>query len=347
MKPEKLPTVTAIITTYRRPALVQRAILSVLKQTYPAIRVLVLDDASGDDTEDIVKKIAAQDDRVIYIKHEKNIGMTPNWRYGLEHVDTPYFSFLSDDDLHLPNFYQKAIEYLDNHKDVGFYCGETIIYNEKDQIGRVSGEKWQEGIYYPYDGLLRMMENAISWDGILFRKEVFDEIGTLLDIHSTDYEYLIRASKAFPFYVCHEPCAMFMNHNNRAWWFNNNEWIYFQFFNMAIQILKGLPPEIQASAWVILNRYCITTLKNIYIAHIINRDPLKAYNTALEMKNLSMGSFESIKFLIISKIYYIFPSIISNVLKKRIKNINLIDNKINQKYQLKYRNWIEYKNDLN
>ena len=80
----------------------------------------VLDDASGDETEEIVTAMARRDSRITYIRHERNIGMTPNWQFGLEHVETPYFSFLSDDDIHLPNLYTAAVESLETRHDIDF-----------------------------------------------------------------------------------------------------------------------------------------------------------------------------------------------------------------------------------
>ena len=79
---KETPQITTILTTYRRPMYLRRAIMSVLKQTYRNVRVLVLDDASNDETEQVVHALATEDSRVQYVRHERNIGMTPSWRPG-------------------------------------------------------------------------------------------------------------------------------------------------------------------------------------------------------------------------------------------------------------------------
>src|SRR5271168_4302039 len=96
------PCITTIIPTYRRPRLLPRAITSVLKQTYPHFEVHVYDNASGDETRQVVESIAATDPRVKYHCHESNIGLVANFAYGMERVTTPLFNLLSDDDLVFP-----------------------------------------------------------------------------------------------------------------------------------------------------------------------------------------------------------------------------------------------------
>ena len=76
--------ISTIITTYRRPLLLKRAINSVLKQTYPHFQVYVYDNASGDETEKIAHDLMKKDSRVKYHRHPENIGMMANYQYALD-----------------------------------------------------------------------------------------------------------------------------------------------------------------------------------------------------------------------------------------------------------------------
>ena len=98
------PIVTTVIPTFRRPHLVRRAIWSALGQSYPHVRVLVADNASGDNTAEAVAEIYGHDSRVAYYCHPKNIGSYPNFNFGIQQVETPFFSLLSDDDALAPDF---------------------------------------------------------------------------------------------------------------------------------------------------------------------------------------------------------------------------------------------------
>ena len=91
--------ITTVIPTYGRPRLLARAIRSVLYQSYPHFEVHVYDNASGDETREVVSQFALRDSRVKYHVHPRNIGMMENFAFGISDVETPFFSILSDDDF--------------------------------------------------------------------------------------------------------------------------------------------------------------------------------------------------------------------------------------------------------
>jgi len=68
------PLITTIIPTYQRPKLLRRAIKSGLNQNYPHFQVCVYDNASGDETETVVREFTAKDSRIQYFRQEKNKG---------------------------------------------------------------------------------------------------------------------------------------------------------------------------------------------------------------------------------------------------------------------------------
>ena len=83
------PLVTTVLTTFRNPGLLTRAIDSVLGQTFRDLRLSIYDDASNDETEGVVGAYAARDARVTYHRHPSNIGLVHNFAFGLEGVTTP------------------------------------------------------------------------------------------------------------------------------------------------------------------------------------------------------------------------------------------------------------------
>ncbi len=210
------PMITTIIPTYRRPKLLRRAIRSVLNQTYPHLQVCVYDNASNDETASVVAEIAKTDSRVKYYCHPENIGGFANFIYGLKHVDTPFFSFFSDDDVLLPNFYLMAMKGFDKFPDAMFSAGSTILITDKGRVEMVDLSLWKrEGYYAPPEGLFALLNGGPVWISNLFRKEVVKEVG-LLDINTgalTDGDFVFRIAARFPIIVCKEPCAIFMIHD--------------------------------------------------------------------------------------------------------------------------------------
>lgn len=161
-----------MIPTYRRSRLLRRAILSVLGQTHPHVRVCVYDNASGDDTEAVVVELMRRDTRVRYHRHPENIGSFPNFNYGLREVDTPYLSLLSDDDILASRFYEHALRAFARYPESMFVCMPTMVVNFDLKV--ISPPKNIRGDYYlaPGQGLTGMVGGSIParWSGILFRR---------------------------------------------------------------------------------------------------------------------------------------------------------------------------------
>jgi len=343
------PQVTTILTTYRRPKLLQRAIRSVLQQTFREVRVLVLDDASNDETEQVVRALAAADPRVQYVRHESNIGMTPNWRYGLEHVETPYFSFLSDDDMHLPGFYENALKALENNPAVGFYCGTTLILGHDGNLSGVSTDGWTEGVYHPYDGMLRMMQQPPNWDGVLFRKAVFEKVGTLSDIYGTDYDFLVRASRCCSFLVTHEACALFRSHREQGYVasVSKRKQILHETCQMATELLgaSNLPPEIRAAAWPLMNAKVFAAAKHLCLSHWINCQPEDALETAYYLNRIFPGSSKAYKFILLAQMARRLPWA-SSMIRTRLLNHKPRPGRRQDQSQACYGRWVSYASEL-
>jgi glycosyltransferase involved in cell wall biosynthesis len=105
--------VTIAIPTYNRSELLKINLKSVLTQDYPDFQVLVLDNASTDDTEAVVRSLA--DSRVTYIFNETNIGPLRNFNQAIELNSSPYLNIIPDDDAMLPGFIQECVLALDNY----------------------------------------------------------------------------------------------------------------------------------------------------------------------------------------------------------------------------------------
>ncbi len=110
--------VTVAIPTYNRSQLLKISLKSVLAQDYPDFRVVVLDNASSDDTGVAVKSFA--DPRVTYVRNETNIGMVSNLNRAIQVNSSPYLSIFLDDDVMLPGFLRESAQFLDEHPHVAF-----------------------------------------------------------------------------------------------------------------------------------------------------------------------------------------------------------------------------------
>ncbi|HET9343703.1 MAG TPA: glycosyltransferase family 2 protein [Candidatus Eremiobacteraceae bacterium] len=211
-----LGAVTAIIPTYQRPQMLRRALSSVLRQTIPNVRVCVYDNASGGETESVVKAFASGDARVQYFRHDRNIGAMANFLFGMRRVETPYFSFLSDDDVLLPDFYETALSGFARQPDALMSAASTV---EVDEAGRPLFEPlalWpREGIFEPPSGAFAMLDNRHpTWTTVLFRREAIDRIGYLdLDVGApSDLDFELHLAACAPIVVSKRVCGAYVRH---------------------------------------------------------------------------------------------------------------------------------------
>jgi glycosyltransferase involved in cell wall biosynthesis len=209
------PLITAIIPTYRRPRLLRRAIGSVLAQTYPHLQVCIYDNASGDETPSVVDEMARSDSRLEYHCHPENIGPLKNFIYGMERVETPFFSILSDDDVLLPGFYQTALAGFEKYPEAMLSALATLQMDEKGRILGAPVLNWRPGLYRPPEGLLAMLRyRHPEWTSILFRREIIEKVGRLDEETGVpcDLDFELRAAARLPLVVALEPGAIFVGH---------------------------------------------------------------------------------------------------------------------------------------
>lgn len=212
------PIITTVIPTYRRPSLLRRAILSVLNQTYPNVRVCVYDNASGDETEEVVAQMMKKDSRVRYHCHPENIGLFNNFNYGLQKVETPFFSLLSDDDILVPTFYEEAIKAFRQYPEAMLVCMPTLGIDTEGNVLSPPIHVPKTIFYKPGEAVKGMIEVVIpaTWTGIVFRKEIRYQIGLINpNVGSqADGGFVYHAAARFPAVAVPGLGAVLMAHDN-------------------------------------------------------------------------------------------------------------------------------------
>ena len=213
-QPPRSPRITIFIPTYKRPQLLKKAIQSALSQTYSDLQVIVCDNASSDETANIVFELMKEDVRLKYIGHPKNIGMLNNYRYCLSIVETEFFSFLSDDDLLLPSFCKTVIDGFARFPEIAFFAASTIILHKEQGVLRVPLDLWpREGIFQREEGLLEMIGKYPVPTTIAFCKKMLPYVTVDSDNPIMwDCDFLIQLAGQFPFAITKERCGLFFSH---------------------------------------------------------------------------------------------------------------------------------------
>lgn len=123
------PLVSVIIPTYNRASIILRTIESVMAQTYQNLEIIIADDCSKDNTEEVVKAI--QDKRIRYIRNVKNQGASITRNNGVEAGKGEYVAFLDSDDVWLPNKIELQLPLLQTHPYPEKVVGYTQVTNDQ------------------------------------------------------------------------------------------------------------------------------------------------------------------------------------------------------------------------
>lgn len=145
-----MSSVDVIVPCYRYGHFLRGCVESVLTQTGPDVRVLIIDDASPDNTADIASELAKEDSRVTFLRHAANKGHIATYNEGIGWVSADYMLLLSADDYLLPGALGRSANLMDLHPEVGFTFGKAITlsirkgtWDAKEFIDNGDQVKWR------------------------------------------------------------------------------------------------------------------------------------------------------------------------------------------------------------
>ena len=121
-----MTSVDVIVPCYRYAHYLRQCVESVLAQHGPTVRVLILDDASPDETPEVAAGLIRQDSRVAYVRHERTKGHIATYNAGIDWISSDYYLLLSADDHLLPGALSRAATLLDESPHMSFVFGNAV-----------------------------------------------------------------------------------------------------------------------------------------------------------------------------------------------------------------------------
>lgn len=122
MAPHSLPTLSVVVPNYNHAEYLDASLSAILRQSVPPLEVIVLDDASTDDSVEVIRRIAAQHPVIRLVQNEKNLGAMPNINKGVELSRGEYVYVASADDEIVPGLFEKSLHLLAQHPQAAFCC---------------------------------------------------------------------------------------------------------------------------------------------------------------------------------------------------------------------------------
>lgn len=123
---------TVLMPVYNGEKYLETAINSILNQTFKNFKLLIINDGSSDKSAEIIKNI--QDERIIYIENEKNLGIVRTLNKGLSLIDSEYILRMDSDDIAHSERLAKQIEFMDDNSNVAVSgTGATEFFEGKQK----------------------------------------------------------------------------------------------------------------------------------------------------------------------------------------------------------------------
>ncbi|MBR3933198.1 MAG: glycosyltransferase family 2 protein [Clostridia bacterium] len=194
--------VSIIMPSYNTAKYISQSIESVLNQTYTNWELIIVDDCSTDNTDEIIKTYLG-DNRIIYLKNEKNSGAAVSRNYALREAKGKWIAFLDSDDIWLPEKLKKQISFMENHN-------YNFSYTPYQQIDEASNSM---NVYVSGPGKInKRQQYNFCWQGCLTVVYNKEKVGTIEieDLKkNNDYAIWLKAIEKSDCYLLNEYLAKY------------------------------------------------------------------------------------------------------------------------------------------
>ena len=126
------PLVSIILPCYNAQLFLNKAIDSILKQTYNNFELICIDDCSTDKTAEILKYYESLDSRIKVYTNKKNLKIAETLNIGLQHAKGKYIARMDADDISIPNRIELQVSFLEKDDSIGICGGQCKVINEID-----------------------------------------------------------------------------------------------------------------------------------------------------------------------------------------------------------------------
>ena len=193
------PLVSVVVATYRRRDSLKRALVSLFRQTYDNLEILLVDDNADPIWNRRIRRIAESGAaksgcRVAYIQNEKNLGSAASRNVGIRAAKGRYVTFLDDDDVYLPDKIKRQLEPMLRER-ADYSITDLELYSEQGKLEERRVRRYLEKADWKNtDALLacHLMYHMTGTDTVMFRTAYLRQIGGFPPIDVGDEFYLME-----------------------------------------------------------------------------------------------------------------------------------------------------------
>ena len=265
-------TISVIIPTFNCKNYLQRAINSVLSQSFPPTEMIIIDDGSTDNTKNFIQENYPQ---IKYI-YQENLGPSIARNTGIKYAKSDWICFLDADDEWLPNNLKDKVSIIQNHPNIVWCAAPYILHYAKEKQKYINFSRAKKKIQFlnVFNDVKNFRERVkaelISTCGVMIKKNVLFEVGGFDESlkYGEDIDLWFRIALKYPQIGYTEKSSFIYDRNNSNSLTKTR--INYQDLNEEIRRINkswthtlNVPSEIKIVAANILNIWVYRQIKRI------------------------------------------------------------------------------------
>lgn len=181
------PQVSILMPVYNTAPYLREAMDSMLSQTFTDFELIVLNDCSPDNAEEILDTY--NDPRIVRYKGEKNAGLSNVLNVGIEMARGKYIARMDSDDISLPNRLQVQVDYLESHPEIDLVSVGMQLFGDDEDV-------WIRDKDFEEMKIRALFRSPVLHASSVWRKDSFEKLGLRFRqemVPSEDYDLWTRA----------------------------------------------------------------------------------------------------------------------------------------------------------
>lgn len=211
-----MPTISVIMPAYNVEKYIGDAIESILQQTFDDFEFIIIDDASTDQTYDIICKY--HDKRIIRIRNQNRLGVAACINRGLSVCSSEFVARMDSDDISKPERFKNQIEFMSDNSNLGISGSHMEII---DSNGKIIKEQHKKTGDEAIKINLFLGHTSLAHPSIIIRKKVIDQYHLRYDTafqYAEDYDFYCRCSRFIMFDNYPESLIQYRIHAESVSW---------------------------------------------------------------------------------------------------------------------------------
>jgi glycosyltransferase involved in cell wall biosynthesis len=210
---DNIPEFSIVIPCHNYGRFLMTTIDSILVQSLQNYEIIVVDDASTDDTSQIVK---AYGDSVKYVHLKENVGPGAAWVEGLKHANGRYICKLDADDWLLNDFLVDIKKVFELDRNIGIVITSAYDYSEGENYAKIFSVTPEDTELKAHEFRTRLLkEFFMRMPGTVLRQEAIKDTGLpISELYiGHDWEYFLRISRNWKCFLLKKPGAVYRIHS--------------------------------------------------------------------------------------------------------------------------------------